>query len=147
MPAVLCRRRLARGWGRGRRLAIRFEHKKPALWPSFLDSVVPRADRRDHLPVSNGNLPNPANSAVYGHFSIPVSLEHMKNTNQKAGDAPGASKAKLGKKVPVTKLPRMEMYAVLGLELSKKILEKLQAVEESIEILARQVERELDKDE
>jgi hypothetical protein len=71
----------------------------------------------------------------------------MKNTNQEAKDAPGASEAKQGKKVPVTKLPRMEMYAVLGLELSKKILEKLENVEESIEIMTRQMKRELDAEE
>jgi hypothetical protein len=70
----------------------------------------------------------------------------MKNTNQKAGDAPGASATQQEKKADVSKLPRMEMYAVLGLELSKKILEKLEAVEESVEILARQKARELNPD-
>ena len=68
----------------------------------------------------------------------------MKKENKPNRTAPGASQEKQGKKVPVTKLPRMEMYAVLGLELSKKILEKLEEVEESIEILARQKARELD---
>jgi hypothetical protein len=90
------------------------------------------------------NLPLSANPAVFGGFSRRVSLEDMKNTNQKATGAPGASETKQEKKAPVTKLPRMEMYAVLGLELSKKILEKLEEVEESVEILARQKARELD---
>lgn len=67
----------------------------------------------------------------------------MKNSNSKNGSVPGASQKRQGKKGPVTKLPRMEMYTVLGLELSKKILEKLEAVEESIEILARQKAQEL----
>jgi hypothetical protein len=70
----------------------------------------------------------------------------MKNKNQKAAGAPGASETKQEKKAPITKLPRMEMYAVLGLELSKTIFEKLEKVEESIEILARQKARELNPD-
>jgi hypothetical protein len=40
----------------------------------------------------------------------------------------------------------MEMYAVLGLELSQKILGKLEKIEESLEILARQKARELNPD-
>jgi hypothetical protein len=99
------------------------------------------------IPRVEWNLPISANPAVFAGFSQRVFLEHMKNTNQKAGDAPGASETKQEKKAPVTKLPRMEMYAVLGLELSKNILEKLQEVEESIEILARQKARELNPDE
>ncbi len=70
----------------------------------------------------------------------------MKNTHKEAGGAPGASETKQEKKAPITKLPRMEMYAVLGLELSKTILEKLGKVEESIDILARQKARELNPD-
>jgi hypothetical protein len=73
----------------------------------------------------------------------------MINTNN--GSAPDQSQENQGKKAPITKLPRMEMYAVLGLELAKKnleldekIFEKLQEVEESMEILARQKARELD---
>jgi hypothetical protein len=69
----------------------------------------------------------------------------------------GASKVKQGKKAGVTKLPRMEMYAVLGLELSKQIIErlekvekfffeKLQRVEDSLEILSCQKARELNPD-
>jgi hypothetical protein len=66
----------------------------------------------------------------------------MKNINKEEGNVPGAE-VKQGKKADVTKLPRMEMYAVLGLELSKKIFEKLEEVEKSIEIIARQKAREL----
>ena len=70
----------------------------------------------------------------------------MKNNNQKATGAPGASETTPEKKADITKLPRMEMYAVLGLELSKTILEKLKKVEESVAILARQKARELNPD-
>jgi hypothetical protein len=70
----------------------------------------------------------------------------MENMNKEAEDAPRASEIQQGNKVPVTKLPRMEMYAVLNLELSKTILEKLGKVEESIEILARQKALELEAD-
>jgi hypothetical protein len=103
--------------------------------------------RRDRSPATTGNLLFSANPTVFAKFALPVSLKHMKNTNKKAGGAPGASETEHGKKANVTKLPRMEMYAVLGLELGKTILEKLGKVEESIEILARQVARELDADE
>jgi hypothetical protein len=110
-------------------------------------AIIPQPRRRrDRFPVSNWNLPLSENPTVFAHFSIPLSLEHMKNTNQKAGGAPGASETKQEKKGEVTKLPRMEMYAVLGLELSKTILEKLVKVEESLEILARQKARELNPD-
>ena len=63
----------------------------------------------------------------------------MKNTQQKGG----ARKAPKQKQRAVTSLPKMEMYAVLGLELSKQILERLQKVEDSLEMLARQKAREL----
>ncbi len=46
----------------------------------------------------------------------------------------------------VTSLPKMEMYAVLGLELGKKIFKKLENVEETVEILARQKARDLNPD-
>jgi hypothetical protein len=71
----------------------------------------------------------------------------MKKTNNQNGAAPDQPQKTQGKKAPVTKLPRLEMYAVLGLELGKKIFEKLQEVEESIEIMARQKARELNPEE
>ena len=67
----------------------------------------------------------------------------MKNIHNEEGYVP---EVKQGKRADVTKLPRMEMYAVLGLELGQKIFEKLVKVEESVEILARQVARELHPD-
>jgi hypothetical protein len=70
-------------------------------------------------------------------------LEHMKNKQKNEGNVPGGSQ---GKKDATSSLPRMEMYAVLGLELGQKIFEKLQKVEESVEILARQKARELNPD-
>ena len=63
----------------------------------------------------------------------------MKNAHNEKGGLQGP-------KAPVTKLPRMEMYAVLGLELSQKILGKLEKIEESLEILARQKARKLNPD-
>jgi hypothetical protein len=70
----------------------------------------------------------------------------MKNENKPNGTAPGASQGKREKKAGIESLPRMEMYAVLGLELGKTIFEKLVKVEESVEILARQKARELNPD-
>jgi len=69
----------------------------------------------------------------------------MKKTNKEKVNVSGASQMKRGKKVPVIKLPKMEIYAVLGLELSKTMFEKLEEVEKSVEILARQKKRELDE--
>jgi hypothetical protein len=69
----------------------------------------------------------------------------MKNENKPNGTASDTSHENKEQKADATKLPKMEMYAVLGLELSKQILEKLEHVEESIEILARQKKRELDE--
>ena len=43
----------------------------------------------------------------------------------------------------ITPLPRLEMYAVLGLELGQRIFEKLQKMEDSLEDMARQKAREL----
>lgn len=65
---------------------------------------------------------------------------HMKNENHNEREASDASAEN---KAPVTKLPKMEMYAVLGLELSQKILRKLESLEDSVEILAREKAREL----
>jgi len=64
-----------------------------------------------------------------------------KQTN-KGGTIEGPRK-KRGKETKVTSLPRMEMYAVLGLELGQRIFEKLEKVEDSVEIFARQKSREL----
>lgn len=46
-------------------------------------------------------------------------------------------------KPDITKLPKMEMYAVLGLELSQEMLKRLERIEDSLEILAAQKSREL----
>jgi hypothetical protein len=88
-------------------------------------------------------LPFSAKPTVFDHISLPVFLTHMKNINKEEENAPGASEVNQGKKADVTKLPRLEMYVVLGLELNKKIFEKLEEVEKSVEIIARQKAREL----
>jgi hypothetical protein len=96
------------------------------------------------IPALNRNLPFSPKLAVFGWISFPVFLTHMKNINKEDGNVAGGSQEKQEAKAPIAKLPRMEMYAVLGLELSKKIFEKLEEVEKSIEIIARQKARELD---
>ena len=50
------------------------------------------------------------------------------------------------KKTPVTSLPKMEMYAILGLELGRRIFETVEEIEASLEILATQKARELNPD-
>ena len=70
----------------------------------------------------------------------------MKKTPNADSSAPPAPNAAQEGKPHITSLPKMEMYAVLGLELSKQILERIQAVEDSLEILARQNARDLKTD-
>jgi hypothetical protein len=76
-------------------------------------------------------------------FSFPVFLTYMKNTHKQHGNVSEVSGEKKGNKAAVTKLPRMEMYVVLGLELNKQIIERLGKIEDSVDILARQKKREL----
>jgi hypothetical protein len=83
------------------------------------------------------NFPLPAKVLIFVRFLHRLSCEHMKNKQKKGG---GASQEKQSK---VTSLPRMEMYAVLGLELGQRIFEKLEKVEDSLDILAAQKAREL----
>jgi hypothetical protein len=83
------------------------------------------------------NFPLPAKVRIFVRFPHRLSCEHMKNKQKKGG---GASQEKQAK---VRSLPRMEMYAVLGLELGQKIFEKLEKVEDSLDILAAQKAREL----
>ena len=66
----------------------------------------------------------------------------MKNDKQTTGTAPGRPEENKEQKADVTKLPLMEMYAVLGLELGKRIFEKLQEIDASIELIATEMERQ-----
>ncbi len=66
----------------------------------------------------------------------------MKKDERTNGTAPDASQENKEQKADVTKLPLMEMYAVLGLELGKRIFEKLQEVDASIELVATEMERQ-----
>ena len=69
-------------------------------------------------------------------------LNRMENKQTKGGKKLVGDQPKADS----TKLPRMEMYAVLGLEMSQIILEKVQSIEESVNILAAQKARELNPD-
>jgi hypothetical protein len=89
------------------------------------------------------NLPLTAILGAFAPFSLQVSLKHMKNKQKNERSFSEASQEKQEKKTGITSLPRMEMYAVFGLELGQKIFEKLQKMEDSLEILARQKAREL----
>ena len=63
----------------------------------------------------------------------------MKNIKNDAENASGG--------VQENQVKKLVMLAAVGLKLGRKIFEKLEKVEESIEILARQKKRELDSDE
>lgn len=102
---------------------------------------------RDRFPVPIKNLPLPANPPVFAFFPLRISLNHMKNKPNEAGNEPSASSKEKENGGEVTTLPRLEMYAVLGLELGKRIFEKLEKVEDSVAILAAQKARELHPDE
>ena len=62
----------------------------------------------------------------------------MDTENKSNGTESGASQENQEQKPDITKLPIMEMSAVLGLELGKTIFERLTKMEESLEILIRQ---------
>jgi hypothetical protein len=66
----------------------------------------------------------------------------MNNEQPTTGAAPGTSQENKEVKADITKLPLMEMYAVLGLELGKTIFEKLQEIEKSVEFIAAEMERQ-----
>ena len=66
----------------------------------------------------------------------------MHNENQTNGAAPGTSQENSQVKADITKLPLMQMYAVMGLELGKQIFEKLEKVERSVEIIATEMQRQ-----
>jgi len=77
----------------------------------------------------------------------------MENTNKEEEKESDATLANQEKGSAINSLPKMEMYAVLGLELSKKILElieetlkNVEKVEKSLEIIATQKARELNPD-
>jgi hypothetical protein len=67
-------------------------------------------------------------------------MNHKQKEQGKADDASGKHPEEND---AINSLPKMEMYAILGLELGQRILEKLQKVEDSLEILAAQKAREL----
>jgi len=48
-------------------------------------------------------------------------------------------------KVEVTEIKRLLVLAAVGLKLGRKILEKLESIEVSIEIIAREIARQLEK--
>jgi hypothetical protein len=118
------------------------EFVRDATTDDRLEKSTAAPQARPIFPLST-NLPISPNPAVFDRIPVPVILTHMNNTNKEEGNVPGASEASQEKKADITKLPRMEMYAVLGLELNQKIFEKLIEIEDSIEILARQKAREL----
>jgi hypothetical protein len=66
----------------------------------------------------------------------------MNNENKQNGAAPGTSQENKEVRADITKLPLMQMYAVLGLELGKQIFEKLEKVERSVEIIATEMQRQ-----
>jgi hypothetical protein len=66
----------------------------------------------------------------------------MRTENNTNGTATGTSHEKQEQKADITKLPKREMYAVLGLELSKTIFEKLQEVEKSVGFIAAEMHRQ-----
>jgi len=70
----------------------------------------------------------------------------MKKTNSRSRTGRRAPHKKPGKKVKVTQLPKMEMYAVLDLELGQKVFETVRAIEKSVEILAVQKKREMNSE-
>jgi hypothetical protein len=85
-------------------------------------------------------------------FKFRYAWKHMKNIKNEE-KVPDAAPENQQNGSAINSLPKMEMYAVLGLELSKKILElieetlkRVEKVENSVEIIATQKARELNPD-
>jgi hypothetical protein len=62
---------------------------------------------------------------------------HMKTNNQKEGDTSGMAEENQVKKLLV--------LAAVGLRLARKILDKLQSIEVSIEIIAQEIARQSER--
>jgi hypothetical protein len=106
---------------------------KPAAAPAATNGQPRR--RRDRFPVSNGNLPHPAQSPVFADCSRRVFLKHMKNIQNEEDIVPGSMQENQVKKLVV--------LAAVGLKLLRKILEKLESIDSSLNVFAAQKAREL----
>jgi hypothetical protein len=79
------------------------------------------------------NLSRPAKLHVFVIFPHGISFEHMKNINEEGENA--------SENLDEKKVKKLVILATVGLKMGQKILEKLQSVEDSIEIVAREVKR------
>lgn len=125
------------GWGA--------PHEDP---PTGAREKAPPRLRRNRLPrhwrdrfAASTDLPPPANCRALVQIPGAIFLSGMNTTQNGDATTPGSSPKQ--EKAPIESLPKMEMYAVLGLELGKLIFERLQEVEATLEMIARQTARDL----
>ena len=122
-------------------------------WLGLCESALPRGEKRTRgcglegmrrqrrlrLRV-RGRLPRTASSCPFGPVAHAVGLLGMGNNKKQSKRMSDGSR---GNESALNKLPRMEMYAVLGLELGQRIFEKLLEFDTCLEVFARQKAREL----
>jgi hypothetical protein len=118
---------------------------------TVLEKAPPRLRHGQAAPTGATILRSGIKLATFGKsrglfpFLYSRIFDPMNNKQKNVRNGPGTSKGKQQAKVGISALHRLERYAVLGLELSQRIYEKLEHVEDSIEILARQKARELNQ--
>jgi hypothetical protein len=98
--------------------------------------------RRVLYRAKSAPLPYPAKEPAFGRFCIQVSLQHMENENKREAPAPGTPPRKPRRRAKTAPPCQMEIYAVQGLTLGRKIFEKLEKVDESVGIIAAHMHRE-----
>ena len=88
-------------------------------------------------------LPNPARVPAFVGVTVQLSWEDMKNIhNRKEDVCRGLQEGQLRMFVVLPLERRIDQHAVASLKLGRRILEKLQEVDDSIEIIAREIARQ-----
>jgi hypothetical protein len=89
-------------------------------------------------------LPNPAKLAAYVNIFVRVFWEYMTSTHKKRGNMTGSLQEwQLKQLVALPLVRRINQQVARSLKLSRNILKRLKEVEDSIEIIARQMARQL----
>jgi len=84
------------------------------------------------------SLPPPAKHEVFEISFFRIFFKGMKKEQKRENSFNSGEK-----KSALSSLPKMEMYAVLGLELMQNIYKKVESIEDSIAVSAAQEAREL----
>jgi hypothetical protein len=88
-------------------------------------------------------LPHPAKLGVYASFVYGLFWEYMKNTHKRAGHmSTGLQGWQLKTLVALPLARQINRHAATSLKFGRRILKRLHEVEDSIEIIAREMARQ-----